>query len=274
MIKARHYLIIITVIVIVELMLNGGCAKKLDAPVFVKNLVCSCDMDAEVEFITNNNYKLKVKDIEIPDMPENLSLDFYDEEIEEWSKYDIHNLSFGIGTDELSEDGGLKEDFIFHEIIVKWEDGTETKADIGTIHMTANSEDFLLDNTGTQHAYPSDDIIETQEFFVATKEMNITDISIPYFNKIPGFITDIYFNGEPIESISEESPIAAKKGDQYELTYTIDNSAQKQYGRIFIEGVITGKTSDGERFLDKFYINGSVGRHMPDWAEEQIANEK
>lgn len=267
----RYYLIMAAMLILTIVLLNGGIPKKLEAPIFVKNLVCSCDMDAEVEFITNNNYKLKVKDIEIPNMPENLSLDFYDEEIEEWAKYDIHNLSFGIGADELSEDGGLKEDFVFHEIIVKWEDGTETKADIGTIHMTANSEDFVLENTGTQHAYPNDNIVETQELFVATQKMNITDISIPYSNKVPNFIIDIYFNGEPVESISEEAPLTVKKGDQCELTYTMDNSVQKQYGRIFIEGVITGKTSDGERFLDKFYINGSVGRHMPDWAEEQIA---
>lgn len=272
--KKRYYLIMAVILVLVIVLLNGGIPKKLDSPVFVKNLVCSCDMDAEVEFITNNNYKLKVKDIEIPDMPDGLHLDFYDEQVDEWSKYDVHVINFGIGADELSEDGGLKEDFIFHEIIVKWEDGTETKADIGTIHMTANSKDFLLDNIGTEHAYPSDNIIETKEFFVATQKMNITDISIPYSNKVPDFITDIYFNGESIESISEETPVTVKKGDQCELTYTIDNSEQKQYGRIFIEGVITGKTSDGESFLDKFYINGSVGRHMPDWAEEQIANEK
>lgn len=272
--KKRYFLIMAVILILVIILLNGGIPKKLDEPVFVKNLVCSCDMDADVEFITNNNYKLKVKDVEIPNMPDNLSIEFYDEEIEEWPKYDIHWLSFGIGADELSEDGGLKEDFVFHEIIVKWDDSSEAKVDIGTIHMTANSEDFLLDNTGTQHAYPSDDIIESTEFFVATKNMQITDISIPYYDKVSDFITDVCFNGESIELISEETPVTIKKGEQCELTYTIDNSADsvlKQYGKVFIEGVITGKTSDEESFLDKFYINGYQGRNMPEWAEEQIA---
>ena len=81
----------------------SGCAKQLDQPVFVKSLICSSDMDTAISFITNNKYERYVKDIEIPDMPEHMHLQFYDEQIEDFSKYDIHVVNFGIGTDQLNE---------------------------------------------------------------------------------------------------------------------------------------------------------------------------
>ena len=79
MIKIKNVLIIITVIILVVVLLYIGSGDKLEEPVFVKELVSSEDMDVDIEFFVSNKSDLKVVDVEIPNMPNGFSLDFYDD---------------------------------------------------------------------------------------------------------------------------------------------------------------------------------------------------
>ena len=268
----KKYCLILAVMIVVAAVMLSGCAKKLDEPVFVRNLVCSSDMDASVEFITNNDYELSVKSIEIPDMPEGLSLNFYDEQIGEWTKYDVHTLSFGIGADQLSESGGLKEDFIFHEIIVKWDDGTETRADIGTIHMAAYDDDFILESGGGGSSSQDGTFVTYRTRYYAPKDMEITGVNMPYLDELEGIIDNLCINDTPVSSISKETPMAFGEDESFELSYTKNEEAAMAYGKISLEGLIEGQLASGEAFADIFHMSGSLGRKMPDWAEAQIAN--
>ena len=157
-----------------------GCSDKLEEPVFVKELVCSADMDADIEFFTNSNFDLKAVDVEIPDMPDGLSLSFYDESVDNYKGYDLHCLNFGIGTDNLNDSGGLSEPFIFHEIIVKWDDGSETKADIGTIHMVEGYEQaFTFDWKRRDVVNPSEDEQTVVQEHISTEDLIITSVEVP-----------------------------------------------------------------------------------------------
>ena len=265
------FLTAISLLILLTSFVLSGCSDKLEEPVFVKELTCSVDMDAEVEFITNNNFKLKAVDVEIPDIPEGLSLDFYDETVDQYKGYDLHCLNFGIGTDNLNDYGGLSEPFIFHEIIVKWDDGSETRADIGTIHMLVGYEQsFSFDWESRKEACTDKETIEVVQDHQATKDLVITKIEIPYYDEIDDFITDITIAGKTPSEITKEDPLILEKGHTYMLGYTVDTTVPTAYGTMFIECKIIGTDKQGNEHINMFYIKGNENREMPHWMIQQI----
>lgn len=267
--KRSYYLAVISLIVLLTSFVLTGCSDKLEEPVFVKELTCSADMDADVEFITNNNFKLKAVGVEIPDLPENLRLAFYDESVEKYKGYELHCLNFGIGADDLNDSGGLSEPFIFHEIIVKWDDGSETRADIGTVHMMEGYEQaFTFDWTSRDETYP-DDTIEVVQDHQATENLNITSIEIPYYDEL-AFIKGITIAGKTPSEISEDDPLVVEKGHTYMLGYTADTTVPTEYGTVFIECKIIGTDSQGNEHINMFCIKGNENRVFPEWILEQI----
>ena len=271
--KKGLYLSTILIIALFTCLSLVGCSDKLEEPVFVKELTCSADMDAEVEFITNSNFKLKAVDVEIPDMPEGLSLDFYDEAVDQCKGYELHCLNFGIGTDNLNDYGGLSEPFVFHEIIVKWDDGSKTRADIGTIHMMEGYEQsYSFDWSSRNETYPDNDTIEVVQDHQATKDLVITKIEIPYYDEIDGFITDLTIAGKTPLEITKDDPLVLEKGHTYMLGYTVDTTVPTAYGTMFIECKIIGTDKQGNEHINMFYIKGEEGREFPAWMEEQIDN--
>lgn len=263
---------LVFIMAIMTMMIFGffGCAKQLDEPVFVKNLVCSSDMDASIEFITNREYERYVEDIEIPGMPKGLGVSFYDEQIDDRSKYDIHILEFGIHADELDDNGGLKEDFVFHEVIVKWDDGSETRADIGMIHMTPNYQSSILESDGGESSSSEGMIVEQRIKFIANEDMLITNVSLPYADQLSDIITDLSVNQFAATTITENEPLKLKAGDKFTISYTINYEEAKAYGEISLEGVIVGKNKKGEAFTDVFHVVDSSGRYTTNWIEQQI----
>lgn len=251
-------------------MVCTGCTQKLDEPVFIEKMVCSNEMDADFSFITNNNDERSVTDIEIPNMPVGMSIQFYDELIDGFSQYDIHTVTFGIGADELDEDYSLKKDFVFHEVILKWDDGSTTKAEIGTIHMTPNHQSFALER-GKSESFSADGTLTEQSMqFTAKEDMRIIDVNLPYADQLADAIMDLSINDSFAKDISKDTPLKLKAGETFELTYTMNHERSRMYGEIFLEGVITGENANGETFEDVFYIIDSRGRQTIDWIEMQI----
>ena len=246
--------------------------KKLDEPVFVQNLVYAADMDAEVEFIANKSWNKEVEDLTIPNLPENMSLQYYDDEVDDWSKYDVHTLSFGVGAEELSESSGLIEPFEFSEIIIKWNDGTETIANIGTIHMTAVEEDDVLEFTGSSSSIETDDASINEESFYATKDLMITAVYIPFADKLKGYIYDVEFDGKSIDEISVDKPVKVEKGTTPKLTYKLSGTNNLGYGSIFLECQIKAVDKSGQEHISLFRIHAPQGRNMSDWIDEQLMN--
>jgi len=273
MCKKGYHLILMAIMVLATVLLFSGCSDKLDEPVFVKSLVCSSDMDAEIEFITDDDFKLKAVGVEIPDMPEGLHLDFYDESVDHYRGYDLHSLNIGVGADALNESGGLKEDFVFHEVIVEWDDGSRTKADIGTIHMTAGMEyDFTFDWKGREDTFPDQDTVEVVQEHYAAEDLLITKIEIPYIDELPG-MKDMVLDGRNVSEITEEDPLVVEKGKTYAMKYTIDTSVSADYGKVFLEYRIIGIDKQGEeKIVGSYFIQGNDNRVMPEWMYEQIEN--
>ena len=269
--KKYYYVAVISLLALLTSIVFSSCSEKLEEPVFVKKLVCSVDMDADIEFITNSNSKLKAVNVEIPDMPEDLKLDFYDESVDKNNGYDLHCLNFGISTDNLSESGGLSVPFIFHEVIVKWDDGSETRADIGTIHIAESYEQsFSFDWRSRDETYPTDDTIAVVEEHQADEDLLITKIDIPYYDKLSKYIKDVNIAGRDASEISKENPLAIEKGKTYILGYMVDTAVPIKYGTIFIECKIIGTDKQGEEHINMFYIQGNENRNMPKWIMEQI----
>lgn len=246
--------------------------QKLDEPVFVQNLVYAADMDAEVEFIANKSWNKEVEDLTIPNLPENMSLQYYDDEVEDWSKYDVHTLTFGVGAEELSESSGLIEPFEFSEIIIKWNDGTETIANIGTIHMTAAQEDDALEFTGSSSSIETDDASINEESFYATKDLLITEVYIPFADKLKGYIYDVEFDGKSIDEISVDKPVKVEKGTTPKLTYKLSGTNNLGYGSVFLECQIKAVDKAGQEHISLFRIHAPQGRNMSDWIDEQLIN--
>ncbi|MDO4393098.1 MAG: hypothetical protein Q4C80_01620 [Bacillota bacterium] len=275
MFRRRLVTAVLPVLALALAVMLGGCGKELKEPVFVKNMICSCDMDAEIEFITGDDYGLKVKEVTIPDMPKGISVDFYDEQVEKFSKYNLHTVNFGISADNLRDDGSLKKDFVFHKVTIKWEDGNETRSDIGTIHITSNGNDSKLEFGGSSCTDNSngDKKYYNEEKYSATEAVAITGISMPreYGKEIAERVYDIRANDRPIQGITKDKPIKLAKGEEVVISYYIDESVETKYGKTTLEGVISGIDSDGRKFTDLFDVrDGNVD--MPEWIERQIAN--
>lgn len=198
------------------------CIKE---PLFIKNLVSSADTNVEIEYITNNEFKLTPVAVEIPNMPDELYLDFYDESVETYQGYALHCLSFGIDSENLNKSGRLNKPFTFEEIVVKWDDGSKTKANIGTINMTDTEEEYSFDNMDSELLTPLAKNIVGKESFHATEKLSITEIKVLYTEKVPGLISEMKLNDRDVSEITESNPFVVEKGKDYTLRYTIDSSA-------------------------------------------------
>jgi len=273
--RKKHYFILTTMVLLVVAVVCSGCGKKLDELVFVKNLVCSSDMDAEISFVTNKKYERYVTDIEIPNMPDGMHVDFYGEEIEDWKKYDMHIVNFGVGAKELSDAGGLKEDFVFHEVIVKWNDGNTTSADIGTIHMTAGSDEAPMAPTGSVSEVIDSKCVRYEESYIAQADLQITGLQIPYFEMLPDAFSDVCVNDQLISDVSKSILIHVKKGESITVSYTMDETASNGYGRILLEAFLVGSTQNGLEFETPVIINGFQRSHRAtiDWVEKEMEGE-
>lgn len=264
-------LVIVLIVILVFATSNviSKCAKHLDEPVFVKNLVCSSDMDAEFSFITNKDDNREVIGIEIPNMPEHMRIQLYEEVVQTFNKYNRSTVYFGVASDDLSEDGSLKEDFVFHKVIVKWDDDTMTTADIGTIHMTPDQQSFVLGRNGGGGSTSDGKVIEQEIEYTAKEDMKITGVSLPYIDQLSDTITDLSLNQFAATTITEKTPVELKAGEEFTITCIIDYEASKKYGNIFLEGIITGENKDGDSFTDVFHVLDATDRNN-DWINQQV----
>ena len=270
MIKIKNVLIIITVIILVVVLLYIGRGDKLEEPAFVKELVSSEDMDVDIEFFVSNKSDLKVVDVEIPNMPNGFSLDFYDD-VDEVNGCYGHWLSIEFSADDLSDSGGLSEPFVFHEIIIKWDDESETRANIGTVHLAESYEPSdTFEWYGTEYVnFPAVRQEVVQEF-TATQDLSISKIDIPYYDEVSDYIKDITLDGRNVFEITEENPLVVEKGKTYIMNYIEDTSVPIKYGFIFLEGKIIGIDKHGNEHTNMFYIQARDGRDMIDVLHEAI----
>ena len=61
--RKKHCFILTVMLLLAVTVVFSGCTKQLEEPVFVKNLVCSSDMDTEISFATNKKYDRYVGEI-------------------------------------------------------------------------------------------------------------------------------------------------------------------------------------------------------------------
>ena len=153
---------------------------------------------------------------------------------------------------------------------MKWNDGSETRADIGTIHMTPDYQSFVLGRSDAESSSSDGTIVEHRIKFTAQEDMLITSVSLPYAEQLSDLVTDLSVNQSAATTITEQVPLELKAGEEFTISYTINYEEAKAYGEIFLEGIITGENKKGEAFTDVFHVVDSSGRQTDDWIEQQI----
>ena len=100
----------------------------------------------------------------------------------------------------------------------------------------------------------------------------ITQVDIPFANKLNGYIYDVTFEGNSIDTITADKPVKVEKGATPKLTYKLSGTNNLGYGSIHLEGQIKAVDKTGEEHISLFYIHAPQGRNMSEWIDEQLMN--
>lgn len=236
---------ILTVLILTGILFScAGCAKKLDEPVFLKNLIFSEDMDIDVMYISDKKWDKDIESISIPDVRDDISVSFYDEETEQIDGYVLHTIHFGIGSSELSSDYGLAESLTITEIEVSWDDGTTYTANVGNITIQSLPEDITHAHSVTNEPLDGGMMRNSSELQFE-KDVDITGVYIPYESDINKIVADITVNGVSLDEIDKDNPLHVEAGKKCVLSYSGDEENPPPFGKIFVEIMLIG-FEDGE----------------------------
>ncbi|MFV0517003.1 MAG: hypothetical protein ACK5MV_06370 [Aminipila sp.] len=220
--------------------------KKIDEPVFIKSLIYSECMDAELHYIAPSGYSKSINSISIPNAPKGSDCNFYNDHKESKSKYDLVTVYFGIGFDDWNEETGIGESLEIDKLLVTWDDGTKTLVDIGNITIVSSMDSISKEKQQYNHMQMSG----TNDTWTAKctlgKDTNILGISFPFEEEISKTFKDITINNIPIEEISIDNPVSIKSGKECVVQYTCDRDSKTLYGEINVRAFIIGIT-DGKR---------------------------
>ncbi|MCQ4636059.1 hypothetical protein NE619_04915 [Anaerovorax odorimutans] len=263
--KKRSGAILCVCAIVFAAIMISGCSVKMEEPVFVKNLICTEDMDVDIMYISGMTGEKKVKSVEIPDAPKGIETVVYDEESETISGYSLHTIHMGVSSDNLNEDSGLAEPLAFSRLNITWDDGTETVADVGTIEIRSVKQQGLQLIGEEKNDQQGKSLQWTSSDFQAEKKLNITGVNIPYQEKLEPIISNITINQVPIAEIDSKHPIKLEKGDTCTVSYSCDEGYKFPYGRVAIDAQLIGVDEQGNK-------QAALVHMQPDpWIEEDIS---
>ncbi|MCI7300737.1 MAG: hypothetical protein SOR93_11840 [Clostridiales Family XIII bacterium] len=235
-----------------------GCGPKLEEPVFVKSLISAEDMDVDTQYITDETWEKKVKNLEIPDAPPDISIYIYDQQYEEESGYRLHTISWGVGTSKLNEDSSMAVPLEFDHLQITWDDGSTSTADVGHVKICSLKEKGFV-TTREEAGYTQDDENYEAMAFKAKRPMDITGIEIPYEKELFQVITSLEINDIPYDEIDFQDPIHLEKGESCTVGYSIDDKKRSKYGTVFVEAQLVGVDKQGERQAGTFRMIDRMG---------------
>ncbi|QAT42258.1 hypothetical protein [Aminipila luticellarii] len=218
----------------------------IDAPVFVKSLIYSEDMDVNLNYIAPRGFDKSVEKVQIQNAPKGIDCVVYGEEKEPKGKYTIGTVNIGVNCDYWSDETGIGQDLKINEILVTWSDGSQTTESIGRItvagrNMQDNSYMNITGHDGIKKAT-----------YTLTKDTEITGIAYPYKDEVLSLFSNITINQIPLGDISKSSSVKLKKNEQCILEYQVNDESESQYGNIRIRGFLMGNSSKSEEKIASF----------------------
>lgn len=226
---------------------------KIDAPVFVKSLICSEDMDIDLNFIAPKGFDKSIEKIQIPNAPKGIDCVVYGEEKESEGNYTVGTVKMGVNCDYWSEETGIDDNLEINELLVTWNDGSQSNEDVGVITVTGgtmpckNYMHITVDN-GTRKAT-----------YTLINDTEITGLDFPYQNEVFNIITNITINGVYLDNVSKETPIQLKKNEMCIVEYQVNDESKSQYGNVHINGFLMGKNGNNEEKIACFILDKKFG---------------
>lgn len=230
-----------------------GCGPKLEEPVFVKSLICAEDMDVDTQYITDETWDKHVKNIEIPNAPQDIFITIYDQNYESENGYRLHTISWGVGSSKLTEDSSLEEPLEFDHLKITWDDGSVCTADVGKIKICSLKENgFIQMGEKTDHTQT----IERYEGTIlgAKRSMDITGIDLPFERELFQVISSVEINDIPYDEIDPKDPIHLETGESCTVGYILDEKQKSQYGTVFVQAQVIGTDRQGNKQAGTFVI--------------------
>lgn len=231
-----------------------GCSIRMEEPVVVKNLISSDDMDVDLMYISGMVGGKKIKSVEIPDAPKGIETVVYDEDSEIISGYSLHTVHLGVSSDQVTEEGELKEPISFDKLDITWDDGSRSRADVGRIQIQGTVAN-MLESSGAKQNFEENKLNTETETFQASRNMKITGIKIPYQEETEKIVSAFTVNDIPVSEIDEAHPIELKKGDSITVSCRYNQDYQSLYGRIWIGTRLMGVDEQGTKQEALFAIS-------------------
>lgn len=245
-------LVILVVMVLLFTLFGLGKSNlfgpKIDAPVFVKSLIYSEDMDIDLNYIAPRGFKKSIEKIQIPNAPKGIDCVVYGEEKESEGKYTVGTVNIGVNCDYWNEETGIGNDLELNEVLVTWNDGSQTTEDVGRItvmggNMRCNN---YMDITEHDHM--------RKATYTLTKDTEITGLKFPSSDELFNIISNITINDRLLEDVSIERPIKLKKNETCIVEYQVNDENKFQYGNIHVTGLLLGKGNKSEESIANFVL--------------------
>ncbi|MHC1723562.1 MAG: hypothetical protein AB9836_10200 [Aminipila sp.] len=237
-------------------------APKIEAPVFVKSLIYSDDMDIDLNYIAPMGFKKNVEKIQVENAPKGIDCVVYGEEKELEGKYTVGTVNIGVNCAYWSEETGIGSDLEINKLLITWSDGSKTTEDIGNITVMARNKQC----NNYMNASKQDNIREAT--YTLTKDTEITGLNFPYQDEMFDMISNITINDVPLEDISKDSPIKLKKKEICIIKYQVNDESKFKYGNVYVTGFLMGNSDKNEEkiaifvFDKRFGFNESAGNYL------------
>ncbi len=255
----------------------GGCgeptaaSKELKEPVFVKNLISAEDWDVDISYISDKSWDKKVKGIEIPNAPKEVSTTVYEDVSEKAKGRMLHTVSWGVAVEPYSETYFKDHPLEFSQVKILWDDGAETTADVGHIAIKSFSTGKELQYSGGGERQEAQGMV-CQENLMVNKPVRIIGMKIPYEAQLGSFADAMTINDTPLSSISKEQPLELAKDEECVVEYLQDDlweENEPQYGRVFLECQLMYLDQKGQEHSAMLHLSPSYGL-LPQQVEEYL----
>ncbi|WP_312648539.1 hypothetical protein [Aminipila sp.] len=247
-------LVILVVMVLLFTLFGLGKSNlfgpKIDAPVFVKSLIYSEDMDIDLNYIAPRRFNKSVEKVQIPNAPKGIDCVVYGEEKEAEGKYTVSTVNIGVNCDYWNEETGIGNDLELNRVLVTWNDGSQTTEDIGRITIVGGNRNKQGNNYMdiTEHG-------DTRKAtYTLTKDTEITGLKFPYPDELLNIISNITINDRPLEDVSIERPIKLKKNETCIVEYQVNDENKFQFGNIHVTGSLLGKSNKSGESIANFVL--------------------
>ena len=249
----------------------AGCGKKQKETLFVKQLVSSSNTEAELLYISDDQWEKEAEQVEIPGAPEQISVTTGTEQKIKTNGYYYHRIPIKVESRKLQKTGRFGKPFEFEKVKITWDDGSSSTEKIGTIRITDGKKRNGLKRSESGQMRAGKGWIQYTDYQVK-KRMKIIHMEIPFAEEEGALVPRVSVNAVSAQAIDKKHPLKLHKGEACTVESRISEELTKKYGRILLEGEMV--TVDGNKKKQKTEILidwDGFGRQDP---ENYLSGEK